>query len=120
MPRIDDQSITTKRPFKKKAYRPWNLLDNFELEAKTVAKEVTSEKPQVTINESISNQLETYKEPFENQIVTSNPPIVTHLESTSNLTSNQISNHDLEKKIQSKLPFLVENNITDIIQRVSG
>jgi hypothetical protein len=28
MPRIDDTSILKKKPFKKKSYRPWNLLDD--------------------------------------------------------------------------------------------
>jgi len=119
MPRIDDESMPTKRPFKKKAYRPWHLLDEFDIEPKAEKQKENPVEKTVTINEPLSNQQDTNHKPISNQIVNESPTLVIKQEPYRNPTSNHISNQKNEI-ISNASPILVEVNAIDIIQRVAG
>lgn len=128
MPRIDDEAVTKKRNFKKKPYRPWNLLDDtFSPKAgddeslinptqEVITEEVVTpaEQPEI-IKEPISNHLVTNENSFSNQLDTNRLSKVNKPESISNLLSNQISNHAAPKVV---VPF--NGNASNEVQRVTG
>jgi hypothetical protein len=128
MPRIDDKTIAEKRPFKKKPYRPWNLLGTDDLLPviekpiieNTGNQLVTNKVPeskQIEINQiSNSIQKETYLESINNQKDTKSVNIVNKIESNSNLISNQLVN---KKNIKSSYK-IIDRSTYEEIQRVSG
>lgn len=124
MPRIDDQSVEAKRPFKKKAYRPWNLMDDeFTITPKAEPpKEKLASTPvdKVTNRVSIGNQSDTNKESIRNHIDIDTHTSVTKPESMGNLISNHISNQTHEVITTNKTGFNVSLNVSDLIQRVAG
>jgi hypothetical protein len=121
MPRIDDQTTQTKRPFKKKPYRPWNLLDD-DLPSTTIEKSTPETTPhdEVTNKEAISNQTEIVTESSRNQIVNQTPIKVIRMESVGNLISNQISNQSVNTEILKSIKISDERNAIQEVQRVFG
>ncbi|MBS0287996.1 MAG: hypothetical protein JSR17_11905 [Proteobacteria bacterium] len=82
MPRIDDTSLLKKKPFKKKSYRPWNLLDD--------------STALITKNETAN---------LENDVINSNQKLATNRQQTDNklATNRQQSDNIIAiNKIQKK------------------
>jgi predicted transcriptional regulator len=95
MPRISDTKEIPSKTFKKKAYRPWNLMDEN-------GTNVTNDEIKPLISKPISNQLKIKKQPNKNQTdikkesilaykVTNIKPAITPKESNDNQISNQIA-----------------------------
>lgn len=118
MPRIDDAPVKEKRPFKKKAYRPWNLMDDeFAIAPKEA---LIADEEKVIEKEPISNQLGTDKKSISNQIVNEIIERVTELKPISNPTSNPISNQIHGVAPHNKAPVYIDHGASALIQRVSG
>jgi hypothetical protein len=120
MPRIDDQTTQAKRPFKKKAYRPWNLLDDEPTPSTEKPSVEASAELRVINKETISNQYVTEIEPSNNQKVINTPVQVIHHEPISNRISNPISNQTDGLKPQKGEALSVEKSALQEIQRVAG
>src|SRR5687768_2579306 len=123
MPRIDDKAIIAKKPFKKKAYRPWNLMDNeFKDEVKidVEIEKLSPIKELVTNEEPIDNHLVTNHKSISNQIVTNPVSIETKQESISNLISNPISNHGHSQLAEKKIAACINTDVSHTILRLYG
>ncbi|MBV9576296.1 MAG: hypothetical protein JO149_06705, partial [Gammaproteobacteria bacterium] len=121
MPRIDDEITQTKhRAFKKKPYRPWNLLDD---DSPNIIEKNIVEEPfheNVINKESNSNQLVINSISESNQNGNNQSLKVTNIESKSNPISNQISNHLLDSNSKKNTSISIERNVVEEIQRVTG
>lgn len=113
MPRIDEK-IETKRPFKKKPYRPWNLLEEDIELAVTKPNNTCSES--VTNGEPTGNQLVTIEESKSNHLDINEGSNRTNKESISNPPSKQISNQI------NHFPITYQSQIDakDIVRRLVG
>lgn len=120
MPRIDEESASVKRPFKKKPYRPWHLLDEFEIPLKKESNVESINQEKDTNNEPSSNHSNTIKEAVSNHKEVKYTALVTKMEPFVNQTSNPISNQIVEMEAPITPQFFYEKNANDIIQRVSG
>lgn len=127
MPRIDDQAVLEKRPFKKKPYRPWNLLDDdvpsSPTEKQIQAKETTQEMPlniEVIKKESISNQSVTENESHRNQIVTKPLERVNQQDTNSNRISNRFSNQSIVAETPQSGLLNDVTSASQEVQRIYG
>ena len=119
MPRIDENTVTAKKPFKKKSYRPWNLLDDdFSVVSNSPEKNISDER--VITKESISNHLDTTKDSISSQIDTNLNDIVIKPASISNQISNHISNPFASPKTSEQQFLYTEFSPQEMIQRVAG
>ncbi len=111
MPRIKDITMPSKK-FKKKQYRPWDILDVLTFENGNQI----SNNQLVTNKESISNQLDTNKEPekesISNQLDIKKTGLATNKESISNHISNR-NKISISNQLDIKTPKL-EETLTSI------